>query len=66
MLKYATIDEEINEGKRLQIFAPSKLWTRLPILLAILLAIIIKRNLEKFIKIKKWNQSNTVSFVSAQ
>ena len=39
-------DEEINEGKGLQISTPNKLWTRLPILLAILLAIIIKRNLE--------------------
>ena len=55
--------EEIKEGKGLKgikVLTPSKLLTRLPILLAQ-----AKAGSSSY-KLKKWNQTNTVSFVSAQ
>ena len=55
--------EETKEGKGLKglkVLTPSKLLTRLPILLAK-----AKAGSNSY-KLKKWNQTNTASFVSSQ
>ena len=51
-------DEEVKERKILKISTPKKLLTRLVILL--------NKNWKQFLQIKKLNQTNTTSFVSAQ
>ena len=51
-------DEEVKEGKGLTILTPNKLWTRLLVLLSQ-----VKAG-NNFTRIKKWNQKNTISFVS--
>ena len=52
-------DKEVKEGKGLKILTQNKLLTRLPILFAQ-----IKPGNNSY-KIKKQNQTNTISFVSA-
>ena len=52
-------EEEVIEGKGLKILTPNKLLTRFTILLAQIKSWI------QFIQIKKRNQANTLSFVSA-
>ena len=51
--------EEIKEGKGLKILSPNKLLTRLPILLVQIKA------WNNSHKLKKWSQTNTVSFIPA-
>ena len=53
-------EEEVKDRKWLKILTPNKLLTRLPIILAQI------KSWEQFKQIKKWNQANTASFVSAQ
>ena len=52
-------DDEAKEGKGLKVLSPSKLLTWLPKLLSHIKA---GNNSYKF---KKWNQTNTISLVSA-
>ena len=51
-------DEEVKERKILKISTQKKILTRLVILL--------NKNWKQFLQIKKLNQTNTTSFVSAQ
>ena len=53
-------EEQVKEGKVLKILSPNKLLTRLPITLA------QTKAGKNSCKLKKWNQINTASFVSAQ
>ena len=48
-----------NGGKGLKILTPNRLLTRLPILLT------QTKSWKQFMQIKKWNQTNTIYFVSA-
>ena len=47
------------EGKGLKILTPNKLLTRLPNIIS------TNQTWKQFIQIKKWDNANTVSFVSA-